>query len=77
MFERVLMPGFSSIVVTREFLYFFLRGCGWNPCERGFTSLDYWTFARPAVDESLTDEKVRDRLLRKVRKTYLREPKAA
>ena len=71
------MPGFPSLVVTREFLYFFLRGCGWCPRERGFGSMEYLTFGRPAVVEPLTDEAERDRLLAHVRHDYLREMKAA
>ena len=77
MAEHVEMPGFPQIIVTRDFVYQFLRGCGWNPSERGFGSVDFLTFRRAAVAEALTDEKVRDRLLAKVRKSYLREERSA
>lgn len=76
MAEHVEMPGFPQIVVTRDFVYQFLRGCGWYPCERGFGSLDYMTFGRKAVDAPLTDEGKRDQLMADVRDSYLRESEA-
>lgn len=77
MAEHVRVPGFPQIVVTREFLYSFLRGCGWNPRKRGFGSIDYMTFGRAAVAEELTNDATRDHLLAQVRDGYLREALAA
>lgn len=77
MVEHVRVPGFPQIVVTREFLYGFLRGCGWNPCERGFGSIDYMAFGRAAVAEELTSDAARDHLLAQVRDGYAREAVAA
>lgn len=77
MAESIQMPGFPQIVVTRDFLYQFLRECGWSPRDRGFGSLDYTVFYPSAVPERLTDEAERDRLLGQVRESYVREPKAA
>jgi hypothetical protein len=72
MSEHVRMPGFPAIIVTRDFLYGFLIGCGWPRCERGFGSMDYMVFGREAVTEPLHDESERDYLLAQVRSGYLR-----
>lgn len=70
--EHVRMNGFPGIVVTRLFLYQFLLKQGWDPKPTGrLDSLDWWVWgAHKAVDAELTDEKTRDRLLRKVRHMY-------
>jgi len=77
MAEHVEMVGFPQIIVTRDFMYQWLRGCGWNPCERGFGSLDYICFGRKAVNFALTPESERDRWLGQVRDGYLRGELAA
>ena len=77
MAEHVEMVGFPQIIVTRDFMYQWLRACGWNPSERGFASLDYTVFARKVVDLPLTLDAERDRWLGQVRDGYLRGEKAA
>lgn len=77
MSEAVRMPGFPQLIVTRHFLYHWLTGCGWSPSERGFASVDYYTFAAKKVDAPLTDETERDYWLNQVRDDYLREAVAA
>lgn len=77
MAEHVEMCGFPQIIVTRGFMYQWLKGCGWNPSERGYGSLDYICFAKKAVDVPLTDEATRDSLLASVRQDYLRGELAA
>lgn len=61
--EHVHMPGFPQIVVTRGFLYAFLRDAGYDPKERGFGSIDYMIGAARVSQEPLTNEVGRDRLL--------------
>ena len=72
MYEAVDFPGFAGLVVTREFLYFYLKSCGWDPCERGFASLDYMVFGRPKVDAPLSDPSTRDSLLSAIRPDHVR-----
>lgn len=72
--EAVEMLGFPQIIVTRDFVYQFLRGCGWCPCERGFGSIDYMAFGRKAVAGPPTDDATRDRLMTQVRNGYVRTP---
>lgn len=73
MAEPIAMPGFPQLIVTRGFLYQFLKSAGWNPSERGFGSLDYITFAADATAEPLTDEATRDHYLSGVAEDYRRE----
>lgn len=68
--EAVRVPGFPQIIVTRHFLYHWLKAQGWNEGRPNstqnnycFQSLDYAVFGRPTVDAPLTDEAERDRLL--------------
>ena len=75
--ERVRMPGSPQIVVTRGFLYTWLKSMGWSPRERGFGSLDYAVFGRPAVLDPLTVESERDRLLGQVEHGYRRDTPVA
>lgn len=77
MAEHVQFPGFPQIITTRGFVYQFLKGCGWKPCERGFGSLDYMAFGRKAVDAPLYPDELRDSLLTQVRDSYLRWEQAA
>lgn len=62
--EHVPMPGMPTIIVTRWFCYQWLKlVAGWNPCERGFGSIDYAAFGRPATTLPLTEDTERDKLL--------------
>lgn len=65
--EHVRFPGFPQIIVPRYFIYEYLRDCGWDVCKRGFGSVDYIYMAARVVDEPLTEESERDRLLASVR----------
>ena len=53
MAEPVAVPGFPSVIVTREFLYGWLASLGWNKSDRGFGSMDYLVFGRPASTHPL------------------------
>lgn len=77
MAEHVEMPGFPQIIVTRDWLYQWLKGCGWNPCDRGYSSLDYIVFGRKSVDLSLYTDERRDFYLNAIRDQYTREEVAA
>lgn len=70
--ESIPMPGFPQIIVTRGFLYQWLKACGWPPCERGFGSMDYLVFGARVTAEPLTDETDRDYWLGQVRNDYMR-----
>lgn len=72
MAEHVEMPGFPQIIVTRHFIYQWLKSLGWNPSERGFSSLDYTTFGRASVQDELTDEATRDHYLIPLKDVYAR-----
>lgn len=58
--EHICLPGFPQIIVTRGWLYQFLKSRGWCPCERGFTSLDYAVFGPRRCEAEATDEATRD-----------------
>lgn len=72
MAEHVKMPGFPALIVTRGFIYQWLKSLGWRERERGFSSLDYTVFARHAVDKELTDEATRDHYLNTLKEVYSR-----
>lgn len=70
MTERVPMLGMPQVIVTRHFRYQWLKAHGWNEGRPNsqqsgycFQSLDYAAFGRPAVNDPLTEEQERDRLL--------------
>lgn len=63
MAESVEMPGFPQIIVTRGWLYQFMRSYGWPESERGFGSLDYTVFSRNAVAHETTEPELRDKWL--------------
>ena len=70
--EHVEMPGFPQLIVTRHFVYHWLRARGWTPEARGFGSLDYTTFGREASALPLTEEAERDYWLGQVESAYTR-----
>lgn len=72
MAEHVEMPGFPQLIVTRGFIYQWLKSLGWNESERGFSSLDYAVFARKAVDHELTEDATRDHYLTPLKEEYAR-----
>lgn len=54
--EHVALPGCPQIIVTRGWLYPWLRDhFGYDEKARGFASLDYIVFGRKEVREPLTD----------------------
>lgn len=75
--EPIRLIGCPNIIVTRWFAYQFLKGCGWNPSERGFASLDWIVFGPAPVDLPLTDAEWRDAALASIREHYIREELAA
>lgn len=70
--EHIVMPGFPQIIVTRGWLWGWLKSCGWNPRERGVGSMDYIVGAARATKEETTANEERDRLLNQVRAGFLR-----
>ena len=68
--EHVEMPGFPQIIVTRHFVYHWLKARGWKPEERGFSSLDYTVFARAVSVLPLTEDAERDYWLGQVEGAY-------
>jgi hypothetical protein len=63
MSEHIHVPGVPQLVVTRGFLYRYLRGLGWSDSERGIGSLDWTVLAARKTDEPLTDPEIRDEFL--------------
>ena len=56
MAEPVALPGCPDIIVTRGWLYAWLRdSLGYDQKGRGFASLDYLVFGRRQSAEPLTD----------------------
>lgn len=72
MVEVIKFPGFPEILVTRHFAYHWLKTCGWDAAERGFGSLDYIVFSKPAIDTPATPDDERDHYLSQVHHDYLR-----
>jgi hypothetical protein len=72
MAEHVEMPGFPQLIVTRGFIYQWLKSLGWDESERGFSSLDYTVFGRASVQAELTDEETRDHYLIPLQDVYER-----
>lgn len=72
MAEHVEMPGFPQLIVTRHFIYQWLKGLGWDESERGYSSLDYTTFGREAVSLPLTPDIERDHYLNQIIDAYKR-----
>lgn len=70
--EHIRMPGFPAVIVTRGYLYEFLRDAGYNPKERGIGSVDYMVGAARQTDAALTDETERDNLLRVMKEAVRR-----
>lgn len=70
--EHIRMVGVPGIIVTRDWMYQWLKERGWNPSERGFASLDYVTFRQKPLDEPLTDPEHRDFLLNQIAAEYQR-----
>ncbi len=73
MAEPVRMPGVPALIVTRDFLWSFLKSHGWNQHERGFGSMEYLVFGRATVQAELTDVETRDHYLGQVADDYRRE----
>ncbi len=73
MAEPIAMPGFPQLIVTRGFVYQFLKSAGWNPSERGFGSMDYAVFGPKIAREPLTDATERDHYLSQIADDYRRE----
>ena len=75
--EHVEMPGFPQLIVTRHFVYYWLKAHGWKPEERGFGSLDYTVFGRAASALPCTENVERDYWLGQVESAYIREWESA
>jgi hypothetical protein len=63
MAEHVHMPGFPQLIVTRGFVYEYLKSHGWDESERGIGSLDHLVFMPRGVNDPLTDPAERDHYL--------------
>lgn len=70
--ESVIMPGFPQLIVTRGWLWKWLKSCGWNPRERGIGTMDYIVGVARKVDKELTPDDERDELMGQVRAGFLR-----
>ena len=55
MAEPIRLPGCPDVIVTRSVAYHFLLNLGFDPHDKGFGSIDYMVFGRPAVDLPLSD----------------------
>ena len=61
--EHIRFPGFPQIVVTRVWLYRFLRDHGWDMSQQGIGSGNYMAWRALEVQEPLTAPELRDQWL--------------
>ena len=71
--DHIPMVGFPQIIVTRGWMYQWLKGLGWDESKHGYGELDYTVFEPKATSEPLTPVADRDYYMTPLREDYRRE----